>query len=194
MTGRIVNMRELGETLDVSLTTLDDWQAQGLPIQQRGGPGQEHRYDVAEVFQWYARRAVLKVTGESQNERHLRLKSDLLERELAERDGSLVPVEQIAPVWNGRVLAGAAFILGRHSRLAGLLEATPGVEAKRALLKLEDAAFLTKLGVNGERYAVELQALLDSLPADVVEAFHRRLEPGAPAGADRDMLDQSQEP
>ncbi|MDB5864665.1 MAG: phage terminase small subunit gpNu1 [Betaproteobacteria bacterium] len=190
---RLVNKARLAELLDTSERALTDWQEQGMPIEHRGERGESHEYDVARVFAWYAEREVRKVSRETQNDRYTRLKADMLERELAERDGSLVPVEQIAPVWNGRVLAGAAFILGRHSRLAGLLEATPGVEAKRALLKLEDAAFLTKLGVNGERYTVELQALLDSLPADVVEAFHRRLEPGAPAGAERDMLDQSQE-
>jgi hypothetical protein len=189
MSGRFVNKRQLAEMLDVSSTTLDDWQAQGLPIQERGAPGQENTYDVAAVFQWYGRRAALKVAGESQGDRHLRLKSDLLERELAEKDKTLVPVDQIEPVWRGAVLAGTSFMLGRHSRLAGLLEATPGVEAKRALLKQEDAEFLAKLGVNGERYMLELQALLDSLSPEVVESFYRRLEP-APLHPTGDTSDQ----
>ena len=55
------------------------------------------------------------------------------------------------------------------------IEAAPGIEAKRALLKAEDANFLTKLGVEGERMQSEVDALLATLPAEEASAFLLRI-------------------
>ena len=72
------------------------------------------------------------------------------------------------------------------SRLAGILEATIGIEAKREVLKKEDADFLTKLGTDGARMQRELAELLEKVSADEAAAFLRRIathdNPAEPAG------------
>ena len=62
--------------------------------------------------------------------------------------------------------AAAEFMASRHLRLAESLDASPGVEAKRNLLKASDADFLVKLGAAGERLQREVDALLAKLAAE----------------------------
>ncbi len=62
--------------------------------------------------------------------------------------------------------AAAEFMANRHLRLAESLDASPGVEAKRNLLKASDADFLVKLGAAGERLQREVDALLAKLAAE----------------------------
>ena len=61
--------------------------------------------------------------------------------------------------------AAAEFMANRHLRLAETLDVSPGLEAKRNLLKASDAEFLTKLGAAGERLQREVDALLAKLAA-----------------------------
>ncbi|MEK6537257.1 MAG: gpW family head-tail joining protein [Actinomycetota bacterium] len=62
--------------------------------------------------------------------------------------------------------AAAEFMANRHLRLAESLDASPGLEAKRNLLKASDADFLAKLGAAGERLQREVDALLAKLAAE----------------------------
>jgi terminase small subunit / prophage DNA-packing protein len=174
--GKIVNQTELSEIFGVSDVTIWEWQQQGLPVLERGGRGKSNRYDTSEVHGWIVQRELARAgKGESQRDREARLRGDMIELELAEKRGTLVPADQVGPVWESRVLAAAFYMTSRHSRLAGMLEATPGIEAKRELLKREDADFLTKLGVEGARMQSEVQAVLEKLAAGEAEAFLRRL-------------------
>ena len=71
----------------------------------------------------------------------------------------------------------------RHSD--AILLAISG-EAKREVLKKEDADFLTKLGTDGARMQRELAELLEKVSADEAAAFLRRIathdNPAEPAG------------
>lgn len=187
--GRQVNQGELAEVLGVTTETIRLWQQEAtpLPLVRRGEIGEENLYDTATVIAWLVARAENKLRGgEAPKDRLARLQADRVELELAKDRGELVPAGEVAPLWRSRVLAAAAFMAGRHSRLAAVLEATSGIEEKRQLLKEEDAAFLTKLGVDGPRMQAEVDALLDRLSSDEARAFLRRIagehdEPG-PAG------------
>lgn len=172
---RQFNKREVAEILGVSERTLSDWQADGMPVVERGARGEENAYDIREIMEWHTARALRKVAPETQRDRLTRLQADLAELNLAEKNKALVPAAEVRPLWESRVLAAAAFMAGRHSRLAAILEAAPGIEAKRALLKAEDANFLTKLGVEGERMQSEVDALLATLPAEEASAFLLRI-------------------
>jgi phage terminase Nu1 subunit (DNA packaging protein) len=174
--GKRVNQTELAEILGKSDVTIWEWQKDGLPIAKQGARGAEHEYDTAEVIAWLEQRAAARAgKGESGREREARLRGDLMEIELAQKRNALVPADEVRPLWESRVLAAAFYMTGRHSRLAGILEATPGIEAKRLVLKKEDADFLTKLGVEGERMQVEVDAMLERLAEGEAQAFLRRL-------------------
>ena len=178
-----VNKIELGNILGLSQTTLTEYQAEGLPISVRGARGQENHYDSAEVIQWLIQRALARA-GRSKAVLEIELLEFQVKAERAKdalREKTLVNVAEIEPLWTSYVLTAAAFMAGRHSRLAGLLEAAPGMEAKRALLKKEDTEFLSKLGMDGERMQGELDALLTSLGAENAKAFLQRVA-GSPEG------------
>lgn len=174
--GKRVNKAELEQILGLSHTTLTEYQEQGLPIEKRGSRGEEHEYDTAEVIKWLVQRELVRAgKGEKPSEREARLRGDVLELELAQKRDVLVPSTEVQPVWDGRVLAAAAYMRSRASHLAGELEAAQGLEAKRALLRKSDAVFLTHLGVDGERMQAEVDALLEKLAAGEAEAFLRRV-------------------
>lgn len=174
--GKTVNKAQLEEIVGLSHQTLTDYQAEGMPILARGARGEENQYDTAEVIAWLVKRALARAgKTESQRDRESRLRGDLMELELAEKNNVLVPADQVRPIWENRILTAAAFMAGRASRLAGELEATPGLEAKRAILKKEDAEFLTRLGVDGERMQAVLDEMLQKLAAGEADAFLRRI-------------------
>jgi hypothetical protein len=174
--GKLVNKAALEEFLGLSHTTLTEYQEQGLPILKRGSRGEEHEYDTAEVVKWLIQRELVRAgKGEKPSEREARLRGDVLELELAQKRDVLVPSTEVQPIWEGRVLAAAAYMRSRASHLAGELEATQGLEGKRALLRKSDAVFLNHLGVDGERMQVEVDALLEKQAAGDADAFLRRI-------------------
>jgi phage terminase Nu1 subunit (DNA packaging protein) len=175
--GKLVNKTELEQFLGLSHTTLTEYQDQGLPIQKKGNRGEENEYDTAEVVKWLVDRALARA-GKSKTV----LELELLELQVKEqrakdalREGSLVPADRVAPIWENRVLSAAFSLTGRASRLAGILEAAQGIEAKRAILKREDEDFLNKLGVDGARMQAVVDEMLGKLAAGEAEAFLRRL-------------------
>jgi hypothetical protein len=173
--GRIVNKVELAEILDRSERQLTDDQDQGLPILHRGVRGQEHSYDTAAVIDWLIQRALAR-TGTTRSQVELEILQLDLKKKRAEdavREGSLVPADQVAPIWNARVLAAATYMQGRSSRMAGILETVHGIQAKRQALQESDHQFLYHLGVHGERLQGALDAFLaKSDPEAVAELFN----------------------
>lgn len=161
--GREVNQRELSEILGVSHQTMARWSAEGMPVRRRGVNGQENAYDTREVIDWMIRREVIASGKETQRDRLTRLQADALELDLAERNNALVPADQVGPAWRGWCFTAAAFLHGQRSRLAAELDATPGIEAKRALLGQVFAEFLTKLGTDGEQLQRDVEEFVEKL-------------------------------
>lgn len=175
--GMTVNQTQLAELLGVSDVTIWEWQKlePPLPMLKQGARGEPNQYDLREVIGWYVAREVKKLAPKAAREEREAIELELRQLDLAERKNTLVPAAEVRPLWENRVLTAAAFMAGRHSRLAAMLEAAPGIEAKRELLKKEDANFLTKLGVDGERMQAELEALLARLAAEDASEFLRRI-------------------
>lgn len=175
--GKKVNQTELAEILGVTDVTLWEWQKEGMPIEVRGERGQANLYDSAACIDWRIERELAKRGKETQRDRLTRLQADALERENALKAGTLVPAEEIEPVWRGRIFSASAFLLGQRSRLAGLLEAAPGIEAKRTLLEREFTEFLTRLGVDGAAMQAEVDALLARLSEAEAKELLARFKP-----------------
>jgi len=173
--GKIVNQTELAKIVGKSDVTIWEWQKEGMPVQKIGERGEANQYDTEAVITWWLAREIKKIAPENQRERLARLQGDKLELDLSVERGVMVPVTEIEPTWHSRVFAAAAYMASRHSRLADILEATPGREAKRQVLKNEDAAFLTKLGVDGERMQGEVDELFGAMAANEASAVLRRI-------------------
>jgi DNA-binding transcriptional MerR regulator len=173
--GKKVNQTELAEILGVTDVTIWEWQKQGLPIEAQTARGEANRYDTAAVINWRVAREIAKACTETQRDRLARLQADRIEIELEKERRTIVSTAEIEPTWTQRVLTAAAYMASRQSRLAGLLEATPGVEAKRNLLKQEDAGFLSRLGVDGERMQKDLEDVLTKISDAEAQAFLKRI-------------------
>jgi phage terminase Nu1 subunit (DNA packaging protein) len=172
---RQVNQRELAEICDVTDVTIWEWQREGLPIASQGARGEANVYDTGAVIKFLIDRALARA-GSTKEKLQLELLELDVKKKRAEealREATLVPADQVAPIWESRVLAAAAYMTGRGGRLAAILETLPGIEAKRAELLRSDRQFLTHLGVNGEAMQVELEAFLARLPTvDVQQLFN----------------------
>jgi phage terminase Nu1 subunit (DNA packaging protein) len=174
--GKQVNKRELSEIMGVTERSLTDWQEEGLPIAHKGERGEENVYDTEIVINWRVQRALARAgKAESQRDREARLRGDMLEIDLQAKNGTMVPAAEVEPIWLGRVRAAAAYMLGRASRLAAILETTAGIEAKREVLRKEDAEFLSHLGVNGAAIQVEVEQLLAKVSETEASAFMKRI-------------------
>ena len=172
----VVNQSQIAEFLGVTEETIRQKQAEGLPYEP-GAIGTANRYSTPRVVEWLIQQALAKA-GRSKTALELEaLELDVKEKRSKDalREKTLVPAAEIEPVWNNRVMVAAAFMLGRHSQLAGEIEAAQGVEARRAILKRSDAEFLEKLGADGGRMQRELDALLQKVTKEEADAFLRRI-------------------
>lgn len=133
----IVNKANLSILLGVSEETLTRWQSQGLPIAFRAERGLSHQYDTAQVIAWMIQRQVKKVEDETQKDRLTRLQGDKIEIEIEEKLSNLVPASEIKPAWDAMVASARSFLEQQSERIAQLIEATEGIEARRDLLAEE---------------------------------------------------------
>lgn len=182
--GREVNQRELAEILGVTTVTVWEWQGNGLPIARQASRGESNVYDTAAVIEWLIAQALARAGTEKE-----RLEVEILQVELAEkrarqalREKTLVPADEVSPVWERRVLAAAAYMQQRASRLAGELERAASLEERRRVLKASDQEFLTHLGVNGEAIQDALDVFLARQPASEVQFLFQALTRAGHAG------------
>ena len=150
--GRIVNQRELAETMDVSAKSISLWQREGLPIALETENGVENQYDTGAVIRWYVAREKAKGASETEKDRLNRLQGDKIELEIAEKRRELIPASEIEPAWVGMILAAREALLSIPDRIAPLLAHLDGVDAMRDLLseQIEDA-LLKLAATDGER-------------------------------------------
>jgi phage terminase Nu1 subunit (DNA packaging protein) len=134
--GKLVHQIELAEIMGVSDVTIWQWQKDGLPIKVRNLRGQSNEYDTADVIEWKIARVLAKVGGaETQDQRLKRVQADKIEIEIAEKRLELVPAVEIEARWAALVIAARRRLLEIPDGLAQLLEVTPGLDAKRDLLR-----------------------------------------------------------
>lgn len=129
---RIVGQEAVAELFGVAPKTIVEWQGDGFPVAQRGGPGVPSEYDSEACIQWLVDREKSKLQVESPRDRLARLQGDALEREAAEKAKLLVHVDQIEPKWRAAVLAAREFLMRQPAPLASRLQ---GLERR----KVEDA-------------------------------------------------------
>jgi phage terminase Nu1 subunit (DNA packaging protein) len=148
--GRAVDQGELALLFGVDIESVRLWQQEGMPFVPRAAIGAENGYDSAQCLTWLIRREIRKAAGgETAKDRLARLQADKVELEILEKRGQLVPLEDIEPAWLRIATAVRSQLLDLPAKLAPLLEATPGAEAKRALLVEEVERVLSNLSHHG---------------------------------------------
>lgn len=142
---RIKGQEAIADVFGVAPKTIVEWQEQGFPIAQRGGPGVASEYETDACIRWLVEREVLKVQGESPRDRLFRAQAETAELELAERRGQLVPVDQVEPKMRAAILAAREGLLRERRRLAGLLEGVTDRRRREEIIAAAHEAFLRRL-------------------------------------------------
>jgi terminase small subunit / prophage DNA-packing protein len=161
--GKLVNKRELAETIGVSERTFTEWQRDAtFPIEASGGRGAENAYDTAKVIQWMIDREVSRRAGEKPRDRLDRVKADMVELELAERLGQLAPAAMFERAWADHIVAAKVELMTMGHRLVADIHSLHGVAVDSDLIlsRVEEAC--TKL----EKYDVDLDPDQSEDPLD----------------------------
>lgn len=130
---RIVGQEPVAALFGVAPKTIVEWQADGFPVAQRGGPGVPSEYDSEECIQWLVDRERSKLQVESSRDRVFRLQGDALERDLAEKRKLLVHVDQVEPKWRAAVLAAREYLMRQPAPLASRLQGLQRRQVEEAL-------------------------------------------------------------
>lgn len=125
----IVNQTELAVIVGVSDVTLWEWQKDGMPILRRGERGQANEYDTAAVFAWRYERGQASVRAEAPRDALYRAQERLTQIQIAEKERSLVPVEEVEPEYARLITAARQRLLQLPLRFAHLPDVHAFVEA-----------------------------------------------------------------
>lgn len=141
---RIVGQEKIADFLGVAPKTIVEWQEQGLPIELRGGPHVPSEYDSVSCISWMIDRALKRAGTERPQDREARLNGDLKEIQLAEKRGTLIPVNQIEPKLRAAIIAAREFWRNEPARLAREVPGKP-IQEIEDFLSTSFEVFLAKL-------------------------------------------------
>lgn len=158
MSGQNFSLSELSALLGVHRNTLSTWVKRGCPHLQKAdrSRGQEWQFDLAAVVRWREDQAVAAALGDTTQiddkearRRKLAAEAALTELELAKEQGKVVEIDQVARVVGEEYANCRARLLAIPSKLAPLLDATPGINAKRDLIEQAITEALDELTADG---------------------------------------------
>ena len=98
--GKQVTRQALADVFGVSLPTIDAWVRKGCPFVEKGGRGQEWKFNTASVSTWLRDRDVEEATGgipddlEELKLREQKAKTELTELELATKKGEVALIAE----------------------------------------------------------------------------------------------------
>jgi len=146
--GYILNRSQMAGHLGVAMTTLDDWVKRGCPFVEKGGRGQQWKFNSAEVRSWRDSDIREEVTGvnnatiEELKRRKLEAETEQAELDLDVAKELVAPIEQIERAMSkafGEVRASLRNVLPGRAvrRLIGEINET---KFKKVLLEEVDQA------------------------------------------------------
>lgn len=141
---RITGQEQVADAFGVAPKTIVEWQAQGFPVAERGGPGVPSQYELAECINWLVKRAVDKIQGESPRDRLFRLQADQLEMDLAVKRGQLIPANAVEPKLRAAIVSAREQFLAEPPRLSMLIQGRDRAGAEDLIFEAFER-FLTKL-------------------------------------------------
>lgn len=138
---RFLNQREVGEFFGVSDTTVQTWQAEGMPVHVRGERGMPHQFDSAAIHAWLLDRAVARERRDRPRDRLDRANAELRELDLQKRRGELIELEPVVATW------GNLFAISR-TRLLAIADGADVPEGFRSALRDRIAEALQDLAAH----------------------------------------------
>ena len=102
--------------------TITNWEAKGLPVQEKPGRGKSSVYFLPDVIAWRVHFVENGLEAETPKERKDRLYGDMLELKLLKESASIIAVEDIESVWEGAVVAARAELMRSPRNLKNKLK------------------------------------------------------------------------
>lgn len=153
-TGRVVPVREITNVFGFSVSAIEGFIREGLPLAVKGGAGVPNKIDTAQFHTWLVRRARAQVRaefegkeagGDDSKARILLSKARTGELELAKLEGELVEIEAVENLFANLVANARARLMALPNRLAPVLTAEN--DTAKIKQQIEDAVWdaLTEL-------------------------------------------------
>ena len=171
----IVNRAELADVLGVSVVTIDNRIARGLPVERKGREGKSYEFETSDVIDWHVKNQISKDNPQGTPEgasngspsdlkqRKLEAETEIseLERdkrriELAEKKGLVVLVEDVVSEFASAVANLRAQLLNLPRRAAPLIVGETDVDNVKDTLDREVNELLQELHNDATRGAEEL--------------------------------------
>ncbi|SAL03158.1 Phage DNA packaging protein Nu1 [Caballeronia fortuita] len=98
--GTTVNRAGLADVFGVALTTIDTWVRSGCPVVQKGGRGQEWKFNTAAVARWREETAAAAAAGDAPDDiekldlRKAAAETQMAELKLAQARAEVAPVAE----------------------------------------------------------------------------------------------------
>ena len=173
----IVNRAELADVLGVSVVTVDNRIARGLPVERKGREGKSYEFETSDVIDWHVKKQISKDnphgnpegtskdTGTNLKQRKLEAETEIseLERdkrriELAEKKKLVVLVEDVVHEFANEIANLRAQLLNLPRRVAPIIVGEMHEDRVKEVLEDEIDQLLTELT---ERALTEAEELND---------------------------------
>ena|SRR5690349_9553993 len=147
LAGQIANRGEMAGLLGISPTTLDRYVQAGCPVLEKGSGRREYRFNSAEVIRWVLARegSPGRAQTDDSRRRHNAAVVELKEFQLAEKRGSMIRVEDVAPILENELANVRSRLLAIPDRLAPKIAAMTDPALVEAALRDEVIAALSEL-------------------------------------------------
>lgn len=109
--GYISGQQQLAMAHGVSDVTIQAWEAEGMPVLERGGQGRPNRYRLADTIVWRVDREVKRVREESPRDQLDRLKAQQVAMAIAKDQKMLVPAGEVESALAARIIATRELLL-----------------------------------------------------------------------------------
>lgn len=171
----IVNRAELADVLGVSVVTIDNRIARGLPVERKGREGKSYKFETSDVIDWHVKNQISKDNPQGTPEgasngsppdlkqRKLEAETEIseLERdkrriELAEKKGLVVLVEDVVQGFANEIASLRAQLLNLPRRVAPLIVGEMHEDRVKEVLEDEIDILLTELHERALKEAEEL--------------------------------------
>jgi terminase small subunit / prophage DNA-packing protein len=155
---RITGQEQIASMFAVTVKTINEWQAQGMPVALRGefAGGVPNEYESGACIGWLIEREVGKVRGETQRDRLARVQADAIEMDNQTKRRELVPVAQIEPTMRAAMIAAREAWRNEPPRLVRMAKLKGDVAAR----------FEQSLQESFDAFLVRVSRWRDAKPAD----------------------------
>lgn len=134
MTMIISGQQALAQAHGVSDVTIQSWEADGMPVLERGGQGRPNRYLLADTIQWRCDREVKRVSVETPRDRLYRLQAEQAAMNIAKERGILVPAADFERGLAARIVSTREHLL--RDRTWQIHDAEPDAARRRELRRV----------------------------------------------------------